>query len=88
MGGGSSPSEYNFYGQGFYIDSNPYGTIYSAIGSSNTSNPPPIPMGQVQYLKFDTANKIISGTFWFDAYSPANSYEKVEVRDGRFDIKF
>jgi len=42
--------------------------------------------GMLKITRYDSANLIISGTFSFDAINTAG--EKVEVRDGRFDIKF
>ena len=43
--------------------------------------------GEVHITKFDTHNYILSGTFWFDVVHPLTG-EIVEVRDGRFDVKF
>ena len=43
-------------------------------------------VGKVFISRFDTTNRIISGTFYFDAVN--SSGEKVEIRDGRFDVKF
>jgi hypothetical protein len=42
--------------------------------------------GQINITHFDKINKIISGTFWFDALEPNGA--KVEIREGRFDLKF
>ena len=42
--------------------------------------------GSLQITKLDEVNQIISGTFWFDAINRFG--EKVEVREGRFDIKY
>ena len=42
--------------------------------------------GQINITHFDEINKIISGTFWFDALEPNGA--KVEIREGRFDLKF
>lgn len=41
-------------------------------------------IGKVYLKYFD--KKIASGTFWFDAVSDAG--EKVEIREGRFDVRF
>lgn len=42
--------------------------------------------GKIFITRFDTINRIISGTFYFDA---VNSEGKItQVRDGRFDVKF
>jgi hypothetical protein len=40
--------------------------------------------GELIITRLDTINKIISGTFWFDLLNSGN--EKVEIRDGRFDL--
>jgi len=42
--------------------------------------------GELKILHFDKVNRIVSGTFWFDAVNKELS--KVEVREGRFDIKY
>jgi len=45
-----------------------------------------IDTGEVVITKFDSINRIVSGTFWFDA---ANSTGQIkQVRSGRFDMKF
>jgi hypothetical protein len=41
--------------------------------------------GELKITRFDLANSIASGTFWFDAENDKG--EKVEVRDGRFDAR-
>ncbi len=40
--------------------------------------------GNIKITYFDKG--VVSGTFWFNAVSDAG--EKVEIREGRFDIKF
>ena len=42
--------------------------------------------GELNIIKLDEVHRIISGTFWFDAISSAG--EKVEVREGRFDMNY
>ena len=42
--------------------------------------------GELWIKKLDTINQIVSGTFWFDAVN-ANG-QKVEVREGRFDVHY
>ncbi|QTE21377.1 DUF6252 family protein [Polaribacter cellanae] len=42
--------------------------------------------GELTITHHDYNNAIISGTFWFDAVN--NIGEKVEVREGRFDMKY
>jgi hypothetical protein len=45
-----------------------------------------INIGKLQIKKLDTVNQIISGSFWLDAVN--KNGQKVEVRDGRFDVRF
>ncbi len=45
-----------------------------------------INIGELKINKLDEINQIVSGTFWFDALNEKG--EKVEVREGRFDVKF
>lgn len=42
--------------------------------------------GELYISKFDESKQIVSGTFWFDALNEKG--EKVEVREGRFDVKY
>ncbi|MFL0087844.1 DUF6252 family protein [Tenacibaculum maritimum] len=42
--------------------------------------------GELVITHHDYDKAIISGTFWFDAVN--NAGEKVEVREGRFDMKY
>ncbi|MNE11984.1 hypothetical protein D3C80_1047640 [compost metagenome] len=42
--------------------------------------------GELKIIKMDKEKQIVSGTFWFDAISSEG--EKVEIRDGRFDMKY
>jgi hypothetical protein len=42
--------------------------------------------GELTITKLDRYNQIISGTFWFDAVNERG--EKVEIREGRFDMKY
>ena len=42
--------------------------------------------GQLVIKKFDTLNQIVSGTFWFDAINASG--QKIEVREGRFDLPY
>ncbi|MEL4456472.1 hypothetical protein [Lutimonas vermicola] len=39
--------------------------------------------GELKVLYFDRVKNVIGGTFWFDA---VNNGERVNIRDGRFDI--
>ena len=42
--------------------------------------------GELKITKFDELNRIVSGTFWFDATN--SDGEKVQVREGRFDMNY
>jgi hypothetical protein len=42
--------------------------------------------GELKITHFDPEKFIVSGTFWFDAMNAKG--EKVEVREGRFDMQF
>jgi hypothetical protein len=55
------------------IDFDSYGTINPFAGKLNI-------------LRLDTINKIISGTFWFDAVD-FKTGDTVEIREGRFDYQ-
>lgn len=55
------------------IDFDSYGTINPQAGKMNI-------------IKLDTINKIISGTFWFDAVD-LKTGDTVKIRDGRFDYQ-
>ena len=79
MGGGFLTG-HDYYAEAFFHDDTAtnyhlYATVYA-----------PSPRGEVKYSKMDLNSRIVSGTFWFDAYE--TSGRKVEIRDGRFDIKF
>lgn len=71
------------------LKGNPY-----ALYSSYTSNSPyqsfetdgNIYKGEFWIKKLDSFNQIVSGTFWFDAVN--SSGQKVEVREGRFDMRY
>jgi hypothetical protein len=42
--------------------------------------------GELKIDFLDTINRVVSGTFWFDAINSGG--EKVQVRSGRFDVKY
>lgn len=42
--------------------------------------------GELKIIHFELEKQIVSGTFWFDAVNDKG--EKVEVREGRFDMQF
>jgi len=62
----------------FWITSN----IVNAIQYTTTATV----TGELKITKLDTQQKIISGTFWYDAINSGG--EKVQVRDGRFDMRY
>lgn len=43
--------------------------------------------GEMKITKLDFENNIVSGTFWFDAQE-LETGEIVEIREGRFDMRF
>lgn len=45
-------------------------------------------VGEVVITKFDLTNRIMSGTFWFNAVNLKDPNDKVSITDGRFDLKF
>ncbi len=45
-----------------------------------------IQKGEITFTKFDDERGIVSGTFWFDAINEEG--EVVEIREGRFDMKY
>lgn len=44
-------------------------------------------IGEFHLKKLDTINNIMSGTFWFDAIDTTTE-KIVQIRDGRFDLKY
>ncbi|TKC00353.1 DUF6252 family protein [Pedobacter cryophilus] len=50
--------------------------------NSRTSN-----IGEVKITKLDLANKIVSGTFSFEATNKNDPNDKVSITDGRFDLR-
>jgi hypothetical protein len=59
--------------------------FFSGIEINNYSTTG-IYQGELYISKFDEINQIVSGTFWFDAVNDKD--EKVEVREGRFDVHY
>jgi hypothetical protein len=43
-------------------------------------------VGELKVTKLNIQQRIISGTFWYDAFDINN--EKVEIREGRFDMHY
>ncbi|CAM1363449.1 conserved protein of unknown function [Tenacibaculum soleae] len=62
-----------------------YGEFIISNINDNYSTTPEI-TGELVITHHDYDKAIISGTFWFDAVN--NAGEKVEVREGRFDMKY
>ncbi|MEP6583302.1 MAG: DUF6252 family protein [Ginsengibacter sp.] len=64
-----------------------YGTyLISEIQGLNAYLTSTINAGEFKVKKLDETNRIISGTFWFNAFN--SSGEKVQVSEGRFDMKY
>jgi uncharacterized protein DUF6252 len=59
-------------------------TFKSTLFTSSNSQPVE---GEIHLTKIDTANKILSGTFWFNGYD-INKSTKYAITDGRFDVKY
>ena len=81
---------------GFYIALDKLDTgTYHLIGGLNYSDVnyiyyPWDSSGVVHIMRFDTIQKIISGTFSFTGYSDANitTAKSVSITDGRFDVHY
>jgi len=65
------------YASGRYFISFPYYIHYTTNNDFK---------GELVITFFDSEKNIISGTFWFDAVNSEG--EVIEVRDGRFDMKY
>jgi len=59
------------------------GSGYQLVSNYVTTNETD---GELEIIKLDENEKIISGTFWFDCIDSAGNV--VEIRDGRFDLKY
>lgn len=62
-----------------------YGEFIISNINDNYSTTPEI-TGELVITHHDYDKAIISGTFWFDAIN--NTGEKIEIREGRFDMKY
>jgi hypothetical protein len=63
------------------------GYLLSNVSNSNSYKTQiSIYIGELIISHLDETNQIVSGTFWFDAVNDKG--EKVEVREGRFDLKY
>lgn len=56
--------------------------VYGAEYDTKTRN-----IGEVNITKIDIVNKIVSGTFWFEATNKDDPNDKVSITDGRFDLR-
>ena len=76
------------YNLGKQIKGDGYGqySYYGTIGSGTIYQTNDIFKGSVTFKKFDLANQIASGTFWFNAVNPNG--DTVKIRDGRFDVRY
>ncbi|MEJ8802063.1 DUF6252 family protein [Pontibacter sp. H249] len=61
---------------GSYIDGSVYKEYRTSYGAT----------GELTITRLDEEKQIVSGTFWFDAVNKEGA--KVEVREGRFDMKY
>lgn len=63
------------------------GYLFSNVITSNSfKTKTNVFTGQLIIIQLDEAKQIVSGTFWFDAVNDKG--EKVEIREGRFDVKY
>ena len=60
--------------------------LYPPIGSYQIFQTNNTATGELWIKRFDLSNQIVSGTFWFDAIN--SNGQKVEVREGRFDVRY
>ena len=72
----NAPGVGEIYGE-YTIYKDPEINSYRTIG---------ILKGELHITKLDETKQIVSGTFWFDAVNDKG--EKVEVREGRFDMVY
>lgn len=75
------------------LDSASKGSVYGSyfgLGSSQQDwsyrTGKPIYTGELLIKKLDSINQIVSGTFWFDGVNGGG--QKVEIREGRFDVRY
>jgi hypothetical protein len=75
-----------------YLDSAEYQyflfyTSYYPSGPITSYFPLSLNSGELNLLKLDTVNRIMSGTFFFTAIDTATG-DSVNIQDGRFDLRF
>jgi len=71
-----------------FLSGNAYGQYghYDLNASPKLFYSDSINAGELKIDFLDTINRVVSGTFWFDAINSGE--EKVQVRSGRFDVKY
>ena len=60
--------------------------INSNVATSNRYNTTNTNIGELKITRLDIQQKIISGTFWYDAINPQG--EIIKIREGRFDWRY
>ena len=61
-------------------------TIYSNITNDNKFTTTNTYIGELKITKLNTQQRIVSGTFWYDAINPQGDI--VKIREGRFDMRY
>ena len=61
-------------------------TIYSNITNDNKFTTTNTYIGELKITKLNTQQRIVSGTFWYDAINPQGDI--VKIREGRFDMHY
>lgn len=61
-------------------------TIYSNTTNDNKFTTTNTYIGELKITKLNVKQRIISGTFWYDAVNTDGA--KVEIREGRFDMRY
>ncbi|TXE02102.1 hypothetical protein ESY88_13745 [Subsaximicrobium wynnwilliamsii] len=73
-------ANYGFVGDIVWNDD---GTGYQPVFNYNTTTQT---AGELNIIKLDEEEQILSGTFWFDCVDSEGNV--IEIRDGRFDLKY
>ncbi len=81
-GDGLVDAQYSFYSYSPHPDYNNV-SIFTSHEYKTTNEY----SGQLKIIKFDEANRIISGTFYFDAVNSVSG-KAASITEGRFDIKY
>lgn len=61
-------------------------TIYSNVSQPISFETTNTVTGELKITKLNTQQRIISGTFWYDAINPKGDI--VKIREGRFDMHY